>query len=111
LYRTPRTMVQTLLGISVWPAARIQSIYLSFSWEMASRLLNGSNKWAERVLHMATLYFVCKLCIHCFLMLGTCHCRLGTRAGSDYVQVKRRSITFLDQIMWRGEVFGLKKVY
>jgi hypothetical protein len=31
------------------------------------------------------------------------------RAGSDYVQVERRSVTFLDQTMSRGEVFGLKK--
>jgi len=31
------------------------------------------------------------------------------RAGSDYAQVERRSVTFLDQTMSRGEVFGLKK--
>jgi len=31
------------------------------------------------------------------------------RAGSDYVQVERRSVTFLDQTMSRGEVFGLKE--
>jgi hypothetical protein len=29
------------------------------------------------------------------------------RAGSDYAQVERRSVTFLDQTMSRGEAFGL----
>ena len=31
------------------------------------------------------------------------------RAGLDYAQVERRSVTFLDQTMLRGEAFGLKK--
>ena len=31
------------------------------------------------------------------------------RAGLDYAQVERRSVTFLDQTMSRGEAFGLKK--
>ena len=31
------------------------------------------------------------------------------RAGSDHAQVKRRSVTFWDQTMSRGEAFGLKK--
>jgi hypothetical protein len=31
------------------------------------------------------------------------------RVGSDYAQVERRSVTFLDQTMLRGEAFGLKK--
>ena len=31
------------------------------------------------------------------------------RASSDYAQVERRSVTFLDQTMSRGEAFGLKK--
>jgi hypothetical protein len=31
------------------------------------------------------------------------------RAGSHYAQVERRSVTFLDQTMSRGEAFGLKK--
>ena len=31
------------------------------------------------------------------------------RAGSNYAQVERRSITILDQTMSRGEAFGLKK--
>ena len=30
------------------------------------------------------------------------------RAASDYAQVERRSVTFLDQTMSRGEAFGLK---
>jgi hypothetical protein len=29
-------------------------------------------------------------------------------AGSDYAQVERRSVTFLDQTMSRGEAFGMK---
>jgi hypothetical protein len=33
---------------------------------------------------------------------------LNTRAGSDYAQVERRSVTFLDQTMSRGEA---EKVY
>ena len=31
------------------------------------------------------------------------------RASSDYAQVERRSVTFLDQTMSRGEAFGLEK--
>jgi hypothetical protein len=31
----------------------------------------------------------------------------GIRASSDYAQVKRRSVTFLDQNMSRGEAFRL----
>jgi hypothetical protein len=31
------------------------------------------------------------------------------RAGSDYAQVERRSVTFLDQTMSRGEAFRLKR--
>ena len=31
------------------------------------------------------------------------------RASSDYAQVERRSVTFLDQTLSRGEAFGLKK--
>ena len=31
------------------------------------------------------------------------------RAGSHYAQVERRSVTFMDQTMSRGEAFGLKK--
>jgi hypothetical protein len=30
------------------------------------------------------------------------------RTGSDYAQVERRSVTFLDQTMSRGEAVGLK---
>jgi hypothetical protein len=33
----------------------------------------------------------------------------NVRAGSDYAQVERRRVTFLDQTMSRGEAFGLKK--
>jgi hypothetical protein len=41
----------------------------------------------------------------------SCHYTVvrGLRAGSDYAQVERRSVTFLDQSMSRGEAFGLKK--
>ena len=31
------------------------------------------------------------------------------KAGSHYTQVERRSVTFPDQTMLRGEAFGLKK--
>jgi hypothetical protein len=31
------------------------------------------------------------------------------RAGSDYAQVERRSVAFLDPTMSRGEAFGLEK--
>ena len=31
------------------------------------------------------------------------------RAGSYYAQIERRSVTFMDQTMSRGEAFGLKK--
>ena len=31
------------------------------------------------------------------------------RAGTDYAQVKRRSVTLMDQTMLRGEAFGLKR--
>jgi hypothetical protein len=31
------------------------------------------------------------------------------RAGSHYAQVERRSVTFIDQTMSRGEAFGLQE--
>jgi hypothetical protein len=34
---------------------------------------------------------------------------LTLRATSDYAQVERRSVTFMDQTMSRREAFGLKK--
>jgi hypothetical protein len=34
---------------------------------------------------------------------------LGVISPSDYAQVERRSITFLDHTMSREEAFGLKK--
>ena len=33
------------------------------------------------------------------------------RVSSDYAQVERRSVTFLNQTMSRGEVFRLKKYF
>ena len=46
-------------------------------------------------------------------MMVWCFCmqREDLRAGPDYAQVNRRSVTFLDQTISRGEAFGLKKVY
>ena len=45
----------------------------------------------------------------CSIVLPFVLTMLKLRAGSHYAQVERRSVTFVDQTMSRGEAFGLKK--